>query len=122
MRAGLQGCDSPRNARRKDTTTLKSEPIAGDGPSGWTPRAADRSGFPVSAPVRAGAARLDRLPTDHFVCGMFDLLPYPMDSTTFNLGSILLGLSGLFVLATLFFGTKGGYYDTDDYDGNGTAH
>ena len=21
-----------------------------------------------------------------------------------------------------FFGTKGGYYDTDDYDGNGTAH
>ncbi len=28
----------------------------------------------------------------------------------------------LFVLATLFFGTKGGYYDTDDYDGNGTAH
>jgi len=26
------------------------------------------------------------------------------------------------VLATLFFGTKGGYYDSDDYDGNGTAH
>ncbi len=45
-----------------------------------------------------------------------------MDSNTFNLGSILLVLSGLFVLATLFFGTKGGYYDTDDYDGNGTAH
>jgi hypothetical protein len=22
----------------------------------------------------------------------------------------------------LFFGTKGGYYDSDDYDGNGTAH
>jgi hypothetical protein len=46
----------------------------------------------------------------------------PMDSNTFTLGSILLGLSALFVLATLFFGTKGGYYDTDDYDGNGTAH
>jgi hypothetical protein len=45
-----------------------------------------------------------------------------MDSNTFTLGSILLGLSGLFVLATLFFGTKGGYYDSDDYDGNGTAH
>lgn len=45
-----------------------------------------------------------------------------MDSNTFTLGSILLGLSSLFVLATLFFGTKGGYYDTDDYDGNGTAH
>jgi len=45
-----------------------------------------------------------------------------MDSNSFNLGTILLGISGLFVLATLFFGTKGGYYDTDDYDGNGTAH
>jgi len=27
-----------------------------------------------------------------------------------------------FVVATLFFGTKGGYYDSDDYDGHGTAH
>jgi len=26
------------------------------------------------------------------------------------------------VLATLYFGTKGGYYNTDQYDGNGTAH
>jgi hypothetical protein len=40
----------------------------------------------------------------------------------FTLATVLLGGSGLFVLATLFFGTKGGYYDTDDYDGNGTAH
>lgn len=39
-----------------------------------------------------------------------------------NLGSVLLAVSGLFCLATLFFGTKGGYYDTDAYDGNGTAH
>ena len=39
-----------------------------------------------------------------------------------TLAAVLLGGSGLFVLATLFFGTKGGYYDTDDYDGNGTAH
>ena len=27
-----------------------------------------------------------------------------------------------FVGLTIFFGTKGGYYDTDDYDGYGTAH
>jgi hypothetical protein len=40
----------------------------------------------------------------------------------FNLGSVLLVLSGLFCLTTLYFGTRGGYYDTDDYDGNGTAH
>jgi hypothetical protein len=45
-----------------------------------------------------------------------------MDSSGFNLGTVLLFGSGLFVLVTLFFGTKGGYYDTDDYDGNGTAH
>jgi hypothetical protein len=43
-------------------------------------------------------------------------------SSGFSLATVLLGGSGLFVLATLFFGTKGGYYDTDDYDGNGTAH
>lgn len=40
----------------------------------------------------------------------------------FGLASILLGLGVAFCLATLFFGTKGGYYDSDDYDGNGTAH
>ena len=27
-----------------------------------------------------------------------------------------------FVSLCLFFGTKGGYYDSDDYDGHGTAH
>jgi hypothetical protein len=43
-------------------------------------------------------------------------------SSGFTLATVLIGGSGLFVLATLFFGTKGGYYDTDKYDGNGTAH
>jgi hypothetical protein len=47
---------------------------------------------------------------------------FTMDSSGFTLASVLIAGSGLFVLATLFFGTKGGYYDTDDYDGNGTAH
>ena len=45
-----------------------------------------------------------------------------MTGSAFNLGTVLLFGSGLFVLATLFFGTKGGYNDTDKYDGNGTAH
>ncbi|MCX5969256.1 MAG: hypothetical protein NTV57_16820 [Cyanobacteria bacterium] len=45
-----------------------------------------------------------------------------MDPSAFNLGTVLLTTCGLFCLATLFFGTKGGYYDSDDYDGNGTAH
>ncbi|MCP9780513.1 hypothetical protein [Cyanobium usitatum] len=45
-----------------------------------------------------------------------------MHTTGFSLATVLIFGSGLFVLATLFFGTKGGYYDSDDYDGNGTAH
>lgn len=40
----------------------------------------------------------------------------------FNLGTVLLVVSGLFCLTTLYFGTRGGYYDTEQYDGNGTAH
>ena len=45
-----------------------------------------------------------------------------MESGGLTLATVLIATSGLFVLATLFFGTKGGYYDTDDYTGNGTAH
>ena len=45
-----------------------------------------------------------------------------MHTNGFTLATVLLFSSGLFVLTTLFFGTKGGYYDTDNYDGNGTAH
>jgi len=48
--------------------------------------------------------------------------PDLMNSTGLTLGTVLVAVSGLFCLATLFFGTKGGYYDTDAYDGNGTAH
>ena len=40
----------------------------------------------------------------------------------FNLGTVLLGSIVLFPLACLFFGTRGGYYNTYQYDGNGTAH
>ena len=40
----------------------------------------------------------------------------------FNLGTVLVFGSGLFVIATFYFGTRGGYYNTDKYDGNGTAH
>ena len=27
-----------------------------------------------------------------------------------------------FVLLSLYFGSKGGYYDSDDYNGDGCAH
>ena len=34
----------------------------------------------------------------------------------------LLLLSFPFVLFTLYFGTKGGYYDSENYKGDGCAH
>ncbi|CAK6701561.1 hypothetical protein [Synechococcus sp. CBW1107] len=46
----------------------------------------------------------------------------PDPSSGFNPAIVVLVVSVLFCLTTLFFGTKGGYYDTDAYDGNGTAH
>ena len=60
-----------------------------------------------------------------FRCQSDDNQPHPastMESSGLTLSTVLVATSGLFVLATLFFGTKGGYYDSDDYDGNGTAH
>jgi hypothetical protein len=45
-----------------------------------------------------------------------------MPSSGFHAGTLIVVLSGLFCFTTLYFGTRGGYYDTDDYDGNGTAH
>ena len=38
------------------------------------------------------------------------------------LSDVLLWGTIPFVLVTLYFGTRGGYYDTDKYDGDGTAH
>lgn len=35
---------------------------------------------------------------------------------------ILVALTAVFVVATLFFGTKNGFYNTDSYHGNGSAH
>ena len=37
-------------------------------------------------------------------------------------GLFLLIISIPFVTLTLYMGTKGGYYDSDDYDGDGCAH
>ena len=38
------------------------------------------------------------------------------------LSSFLLWISIPFVLVTLYFGTRNGYYDSDQYDGDGCAH
>jgi len=40
-----------------------------------------------------------------------------------NLGDFLIWICVPFVLTTIYYGArKGGYYDTDLYDGDGTAH
>jgi len=31
-------------------------------------------------------------------------------------------LSGLFMVSTLFFGTQNGFYDSENYHGDGSAH
>jgi len=35
---------------------------------------------------------------------------------------ILLSLTPIFAILCLFFGTQNGFYDTDNYHGNGSAH
>jgi hypothetical protein len=35
---------------------------------------------------------------------------------------ILVGLTVIFTVSCLFFGTKNGFYDSDNYHGNGSAH
>jgi hypothetical protein len=39
-----------------------------------------------------------------------------------DIKTILILLTCLFTVSALFFGTKNGFYDSDDYHGNGTAH
>ena len=39
-----------------------------------------------------------------------------------SLAYILLWICIPFVTVTLYFGTKGGYYDSDNYTGDGCAH
>jgi hypothetical protein len=46
----------------------------------------------------------------------------PMESTGLTLAQLLPLLTVLFSISLFVFGSTGGYYDTDSYDGNGTAH
>ncbi|WP_323258018.1 hypothetical protein [Spirulina sp. CCNP1310] len=45
-----------------------------------------------------------------------------METHFMDVKLILVVLTGVFILTTLFFGTKNGFYDSDDYHGNGSAH
>ena len=44
------------------------------------------------------------------------------DSSTMILETFLILVAIPFVGLSLFFGTKNGYYDSDDYTGDGCAH
>ncbi|WKT82529.1 MULTISPECIES: hypothetical protein [unclassified Thermosynechococcus] len=39
-----------------------------------------------------------------------------------NVKPILLAITPVFILLCLVFGTRNGFYDTDNYHGNGSAH
>ena len=39
-----------------------------------------------------------------------------------NLSNFLIFIAIPFVLSAVFFGTKNGYYNSDDYEGDGCAH
>ena len=39
-----------------------------------------------------------------------------------NLSNFLIFVAVPFVLSAIFFGTKNGYYNSDDYEGDGCAH
>jgi hypothetical protein len=44
------------------------------------------------------------------------------DSKPMDVKLILVGLTVVFTISCLFFGTKNGFYDSDNYHGNGSAH
>lgn len=75
--------------------------------------------FAHSASVAGGAAK-------SVLCGV-QLGSVTLDSklTDYNdmdVKLILLALTPVFIVACLFFGTRNGFYDTDNYHGNGSAH
>lgn len=39
-----------------------------------------------------------------------------------DIKTLLVGFTPFFLVACLYFGTKNGFYDSDDYHGNGSAH
>jgi len=56
---------------------------------------------------------------------MQNLKPQPTETGAFSIMDVKLVLAiltALFTVTCLFFGTKNGFYDTDNYHGNGTAH
>jgi hypothetical protein len=47
---------------------------------------------------------------------------YSLNQTIMDIKAVLPILTILFIVCTLFFGTRNGFYDSDKYHGNGSAH
>ena len=45
-----------------------------------------------------------------------------LDVETMDIKLLLFVLTGLFAVCCLFFGTRNGFYDSENYHGNGSAH
>ncbi|MGB5973551.1 MAG: hypothetical protein WBG38_09530 [Nodosilinea sp.] len=54
--------------------------------------------------------------------GSDNISSFIIPTASMDIKLVLAILTGLFVVATLFFGTKNGFYNSDDYHGNGSAH
>jgi hypothetical protein len=52
----------------------------------------------------------------------YSLIYRLMELVVMEMKLILVGLTVVFTISCLFFGTKNGFYDSDDYHGNGSAH
>ena len=47
---------------------------------------------------------------------------YKLIKSSLSLSNFLIFVAVPFVLSAVFFGTKNGYYNSDDYEGDGCAH
>ena len=57
-----------------------------------------------------------------FVDRRVSFFHYRSDNIPMDVKLILLIITPLFTLGCLYFGTRNGFYDTDKYHGNGSAH
>tara|TARA_Y100001978_G_scaffold83028_1_gene74391 strand:- start:186 stop:347 length:162 start_codon:yes stop_codon:yes gene_type:complete len=49
-------------------------------------------------------------------------LGYIVIDSSLNLSTFLIFVALPFVISAVFFGTKNGYYNSEDYEGDGCAH
>ncbi|NJM27647.1 MAG: hypothetical protein HC856_04315 [Pseudanabaena sp. RU_4_16] len=56
------------------------------------------------------------------ILGVKDLTANILMESLLDFKLILIGLTVVFTVSCLFFGTRNGFYDTDKYHGNGSAH